>query len=332
MAEAAFPDVDRIPFEGPDSKNPLAFRFYDANEVVEGKTMKDQLRFSVAYWHTMRGTGGDPFGPGTMFRPWESGGDSVENAMQPRPRGLRVHAQARRALLLLPRPRRGPRGRQALRDQQEPRQGRQGDQEGDAADGHQAALGHRQPLQQSPLHARRGHQPQRRRLRLRRRPGEEGPRSDPRAGRRRLHLLGRPRRLPDPLEHRHEARAGPPRPLHAHGRRLCQADRLHRPVLLRAQAQGAHQAPVRLRRRRLHQLPPRLRAGEARQAEHRDQPRHPGRPHRRARVGLRRPPGLPRLGRRQHRRPAAGLGHRPVPHRRLPGHEDHATTSSSTAG
>jgi xylose isomerase len=80
MAEAAFPEVDRIAFEGPDSKNPLAFRYYDENEIVEGKTMKEQLRFSVAYWHTLRGTGSDPFGPGTMLRPWESGDDSVENA------------------------------------------------------------------------------------------------------------------------------------------------------------------------------------------------------------------------------------------------------------
>jgi xylose isomerase len=80
MAEAAFPEVDRIAFEGPDSKNPLAFRHYDQNEVVEGKTMKDQLRFSVAYWHTMRGSGSDPFGPGTMLRPWESGDDSLDNA------------------------------------------------------------------------------------------------------------------------------------------------------------------------------------------------------------------------------------------------------------
>ena len=52
----------------------------DENESVEGKTMKEQLRFSVAYWHTMRGTGADPFGPGTMVRPWEDGTDSVENA------------------------------------------------------------------------------------------------------------------------------------------------------------------------------------------------------------------------------------------------------------
>lgn len=78
---AAFPNVKKIKFEGPDSKNPLAFRFYDENEKVEGKTMKDQLRFSVAYWHTLRGTGADPFGPGTMLRPWEAGQDTVENAV-----------------------------------------------------------------------------------------------------------------------------------------------------------------------------------------------------------------------------------------------------------
>lgn len=78
---AAFPEIKKIQFEGPDSTNPLAFRYYDENEKVEGKTMKEQLRFSVAYWHTLRGTGGDPFGPGTMLRPWESGDDSVENAV-----------------------------------------------------------------------------------------------------------------------------------------------------------------------------------------------------------------------------------------------------------
>ena len=77
---AAFPEVDKIKFEGPDSRNPLAFRYYDENEMVEGKSMKDQLRFAVAYWHTMRGTGADPFGPGTMLRPWEAAEDTVENA------------------------------------------------------------------------------------------------------------------------------------------------------------------------------------------------------------------------------------------------------------
>lgn len=77
---AAFPQIDKISFEGPKSKNPLAFRHYNAEEKVEGKSMKDHLRFSVAYWHTMRGSGADPFGPGTMIRPWEGPQDTVENA------------------------------------------------------------------------------------------------------------------------------------------------------------------------------------------------------------------------------------------------------------
>ncbi len=77
---AYFPDVPKIRFEGPDSKNTLAFRHYNENEVVEGKTMKEHLRFAVCYWHTFRGTGGDPFGPGCTVRPWEDGTDSVEMA------------------------------------------------------------------------------------------------------------------------------------------------------------------------------------------------------------------------------------------------------------
>jgi xylose isomerase len=76
----AFPEVEKIRYEGPQSKNPLAYRWYDENEVIEGKTMKEHLRFAVVYWHTMRGTGGDPFGPGTAVRPWDDGTDSVENA------------------------------------------------------------------------------------------------------------------------------------------------------------------------------------------------------------------------------------------------------------
>jgi len=74
---AAFPGVSKIKFEGPQSKNPLAFRHYDSDAKVEGKSMRDHLRFSVAYWHTMRGTGSDPFGPGTMILPRESGDDPL---------------------------------------------------------------------------------------------------------------------------------------------------------------------------------------------------------------------------------------------------------------
>ena len=74
---AAFPEVSKVKYEGPDSKNPLAFRWYNEDEVVEGKTMKDHFRFSVVYWHTFRGTGADPFGAGTMVRPWDDGSETV---------------------------------------------------------------------------------------------------------------------------------------------------------------------------------------------------------------------------------------------------------------
>src|SRR5262249_39820136 len=72
----------RIRFEGPKSTNPLAFRHYNADEKIEGKTMKDHLRFSVVYWHTFRNPLGDPFGPGTAVRPWDDGSNSVENAQK----------------------------------------------------------------------------------------------------------------------------------------------------------------------------------------------------------------------------------------------------------
>jgi xylose isomerase len=75
-----FPEVTRIKFEGPDSRNPLAFRHYNESETVEGKSMKEHLRFAVCYWHTFRGTGSDPFGPGCNLRPWEDGADSVAMA------------------------------------------------------------------------------------------------------------------------------------------------------------------------------------------------------------------------------------------------------------
>jgi xylose isomerase len=74
----AFPEVSKIQYDGPNSKNPLAFRYYNPEEVVEGKKMKDHLRFSVTYWHTFRGVGADMFGVGTAVRPWEDNTNSIE--------------------------------------------------------------------------------------------------------------------------------------------------------------------------------------------------------------------------------------------------------------
>ena len=67
-----FPGIGKIMYEGRDSKNPLAFKFYNPDQVLRnGKTMKDYFRFSMAYWHTLTGKGGDPFGPGTREFPWD---------------------------------------------------------------------------------------------------------------------------------------------------------------------------------------------------------------------------------------------------------------------
>jgi xylose isomerase len=78
----AFPEISRIAYEGPKSKNPLAFKYYNADEKVDGKTMRDHLRFSVVYWHTFRGRGADMFGAPTVNRPWDDNSDSVENAQR----------------------------------------------------------------------------------------------------------------------------------------------------------------------------------------------------------------------------------------------------------
>ena len=88
---SAFPDIGHIQYEGPRSKNPLAYKHYHADERVEGKSMRDHFRFSVVYWHTMCGAGSDMFGWGTWDRPWDRGtaDNSIERAKRRViPRGL----------------------------------------------------------------------------------------------------------------------------------------------------------------------------------------------------------------------------------------------------
>lgn len=80
MSKSYFPNIDKIPFEGKDSDNPMAFRFYDENRMIAGKTMKEHFKFSIAYWHSFCGTGGDPFGPGTIVHPWDANQDPIQRA------------------------------------------------------------------------------------------------------------------------------------------------------------------------------------------------------------------------------------------------------------
>lgn len=72
--------IGKIHYEGKDSKNPLAFKWYDENKIVNGKTMKEYFRFAVAYWHSFVGTGNDPFGPGTREYAWNNEADPISKA------------------------------------------------------------------------------------------------------------------------------------------------------------------------------------------------------------------------------------------------------------
>lgn len=75
-----FPGVGKIQFEGKESRNPLAFRYYDANKVVLGKKMSEWLKFSMAWWHTLCAEGADQFGGGTKTFPWNESADTLQAA------------------------------------------------------------------------------------------------------------------------------------------------------------------------------------------------------------------------------------------------------------
>lgn len=75
-----FKGIKPVKFEGKESDNPMAFKFYDAKRKIGKKTMEEHFRFAIAYWHTFCGTGGDPFGPGTKKFAWDQSSDAVQRA------------------------------------------------------------------------------------------------------------------------------------------------------------------------------------------------------------------------------------------------------------
>ena len=80
MAKEFFPGIGKIRYEGKESRNPMAFRYYDAEKVILGKKMKDWLKFSMAWWHTLCAEGGDQFGGGTKEFPWNTSADPIQAA------------------------------------------------------------------------------------------------------------------------------------------------------------------------------------------------------------------------------------------------------------
>lgn len=77
-----FSGINQIPFEGKDSKNPLAFKYYDADKIVAGKKLTDHFRFAVAYWHSFGASGADPFGGDTQFHEWLKASDPITKAKE----------------------------------------------------------------------------------------------------------------------------------------------------------------------------------------------------------------------------------------------------------
>jgi hypothetical protein len=192
---AHFPRIKTVAYEGPGSANALAFRHYNPDEQIDGAAMSAHLRFSIAYWHSFRGVGGDPFGPGTIVRPWEKGTDPVSVAKTRLDAAFEFFQKIRAPFWAFHDRDIAPEGRSLARIEPQPRSGRRA-REG-AAEGHrrEAVMGHRQSVLQPALHVRSRDEPGRPRLRLRRGAGEKGARRDEAAWRRELRFLGRPRGL-----------------------------------------------------------------------------------------------------------------------------------------
>jgi len=90
MAKEYFPQIGKIPFEGPESKNPLAFHYYEPERVVLGKKMKDWLKFAMAWWHTLGQASGDQFGGQTRSYEWDKAEDAVQRAKDKADAGFEI--------------------------------------------------------------------------------------------------------------------------------------------------------------------------------------------------------------------------------------------------
>ncbi len=279
MGDAFFPEVTgRIPFGGLDATEPLAFRVYDPDRIVLGKRMEDHLRIGVCLWHSFAWAGRDMFGVGTFDRPW------LDPAVDPMTAARQKMAVAFEFIEKLGMP------WYCFHDRDVAPEGASFAEFRDNLDAltddalalpgagrGTAPVGHGQPVHASPLPGRRGDEPGSGGLRLRSRPGQAHARGHPTARRHELCSVGWPRGLRHPPQHRPEAgrraaRAVPP----SRGRAQAQ-DRLRGQPPDRAEADGADEAPVRLRLGDHPRLPRPERPGGRVPPEHRGEPRDPRR-------------------------------------------------------
>ena len=244
-----FTDVPgRIGFGGLGSTDPLTYAVYEPDRLVLGKRMEDHLRIGVCLWHSFAWDGRDMFGIGTLDRPWLDPAGRPDAGRPPEDgRRVRVHREARRPVLLLPRPRRRAGGCLVRRIPGQPRRAHRRRTRVPGADRRAAAVGHGQPVHAPALPGRRLDQPRSRGLRLRRGPGQAHARGHAAPRRHELRPVGRARGLRHAAQHGPQARGQPARPVPAPRRRAQAPDRLRGHAPDRAQADGADEAPIRLR-------------------------------------------------------------------------------------
>ncbi len=279
-----FPNLGKIPFEGKDSKNPLAFHYYNPEQVVAGKKMKDWLKFSLAWWHTLCAEGGDQFGGGTKTFPWNEGATALERAKNKMDAGFEIMQKIGFEYYCFhdvdlideaATPEEYEANMKAIVEYAKQKQGR---------DRHQAPVGYRKRIRPQALHERRFHQP-----RLRRRSTRDAPDQRP---------------LSTPLSElggqcyvfSGEAARGYMSLLNTDMKR----EKEHMATMLKmardyARSKGfkgtfliepkpmeptKHQYDVDTEDR--YRIPPRTRTRQGLQGQHRGQPRHPRRPHFRA--------------------------------------------------
>ena len=325
MVDGFFSEVpERIRFGGLDSTDPLTFKVYEPDRVVLGKRMADHLRIGVCLWHSFAWDGRDMFGIGTLDRPWlDPTADPMQAARQKMAVAFEFIEKLGTPYYCFHDRDVAPEGASfaEFRDNLDALTDRR--TRLPVPDGRDAALGHGQPIHPPPLPGRRGHEPRSRGLRLRRGPGQAHARGHQASRWHELRPVGRPRGLRHPAQHRPQARGRPAGPVPPPRRRAQAPHRVRGQPADRAQADGADQAPVRLRLGDDPRLPRPERARGRVPTEHRGEPRDPRRPLVPSRGRLRRGERDARQHRREPRRPAERLGHRPVPEfRRGPGPAD----------
>ena len=247
----------RGPAFRPSAAEPLAYRCYDKDRLVLGKRMEDHLRFAVCYWHSLRLAGRRSVRRRDLPAPVACAPAAIRWSRRARrptsPSSCSACSTCRSSPSTIATSR--PRARRcANRTATCARSARSSRRRWPRA-AVKLLWGTANLFSNRRYMAGAATNPDPRGLRLRRRAGEERARAHPRARRRELRALGRPRGLRDAAQHRPQARAGPARPLPQPGRRAQAQDRLQGHDPHRAQAAGADQAPVRLRRRHRLRLP-----------------------------------------------------------------------------